>query len=373
MVSHIPILKTLLRPVRFKRKSVESLLGVDIGVSTIKVMELEGDGEKRRLRAMGCEPTPPNAITNNTIVDEEAVSEAIKAVVEKSGIAAKKAAFSIPGPSVFSKRIHVGARNRRELDENILFEAANYIPHTIDAVDLDYQVLRAVPGGVEVLLVAVKNEIVASYLRTLKKAGLEPVIADIDYFALENMFAANYPEEIAKTVALIDVGARSSSISIVQGGLSLFAGDVNVGGRLYTDALCDRCSLTPERAEAIKCGRADAEALLQAGPVLATTTEFLLSELHRQLGFFWSAAGTEKPIEEIFLCGGASQSQGLQAGLAARTGLRCRSLECLRSVEEDSCQGVEPTLLPSLAISMGLASRRIGDKRHGVEWANDPH
>jgi type IV pilus assembly protein PilM len=150
--------------VRLKKKSVESLLGVDIGVSAIKVMELDGEGEKRRLKAVGCEPTPPNAITNNIIVDEEAVSGAIKRAVEKSGIAAKKAAFSIPGPSVFSKRIHVGARNRRELDENILFEAANYIPHSIDAVDLDYQVLRAVPGGVEVLLVAVKNEIVASYL-----------------------------------------------------------------------------------------------------------------------------------------------------------------------------------------------------------------
>src|SRR5690606_11466268 len=115
------------------------------------------------------------------------------------------ATVAIPGPAVFTKKITIAYCEPKELENNIRFEAGNYIPHSVEAVHLDYQVLKVNgTSTMDVLLVAVKNEIVRSYISALEQAGLEPSIADVDYFALENMFVLNYPEEQEKTVALIN-------------------------------------------------------------------------------------------------------------------------------------------------------------------------
>ena len=352
------------------KKKVEQLVSIDIGTSAIKVMELDVSGKRPKLIAVGIGATPAGAINNNVVTKSDQVASVIRSVIEANDIKATKAVVALPGPCAFIKKISVAAHTMKDLEANIAFEAGNYIPHRIENVFLDYQVLRnSGNGSMEVLLVAVKNEIVSALIDTVSKAGLEPVIADVDYFALENMFELNYPEEKKHTVALINVGARFSSINIMQDGESLFAGDVSVGSRLYTDALCETLNMQPIEAEQAKSGKIPAN--FDANLVHETierTTEHVVSELHRQLGFYWNAAATDRAIEAIFVCGGGAQVQGLIEELHVRTGSNCKLIESFRQIDwssnfdKDFIHEIEP----AMSVSVGLAIRRLGDKKHSA-------
>ena len=346
-------------------------MAVDIGSSAVKLMALDAVGGKLKLKSAGIAPTPPGSLANNAVSLPEQVGEAIRRVIEANDIKAPRAAFAIPGPAVFTKRITVAQCSIDDLEDNIGFEASNYIPHAIDAVHLDYQVLKVNENrSMEVLLVAVKNEIIESYVRAIEFAGLMPSIADVDYFALENMFGINYPEHKDKTIALLNIGARFTSVSIIQNGQSLFTGDVGVGGRLYTDALCEALNMPSAEAEKIKAGlkinKYDENLISEA---LERTTDHISSELHRQLGFFWNAAATDKSIEAIFVGGGASQIAGLVEEIGVRTGMVCQLVDPLRALtgsDNFDREFIEKIRL-SMGVSIGLAIRRFGDKCNAVK------
>lgn len=352
------------------RNGDDRVVSVDIGTSAIKLMELDLTGDKPKLTNAGVAPSPANSLKNNTIVKPEEVATVIRSVLEGNNFQATKAITAIPGPSVFTKKITLAQSSLKDLSNNISFEASNYIPHKIDAVHLDYQVLRANgTSTMDVLLVAVKNEIIGSFIDTLEQSGLEPVIADVDYFALENMFELNYPEEKERTVALINIGARYSGINIIQCGESIFTGDVAVGGRLYTDALVETLQIKSLEAEQAKMGHIpdgiDSDLVAET---LERTTDHVASELHRQLGFFWNAAATDRSIEAVYVCGGGSQTAGLLNELSARTGMECRAVDAFRRI--DCSNGFDTDYLkeiaPAMGVSIGLASRRMGDKVHAV-------
>jgi type IV pilus assembly protein PilM len=316
-------------------------------------------------------PTPAGAVANNSVVRAEQVAQTIRGLLEANEMKGRKAIFAVPGPAAFTKKISIGRSTIKELTQNIAFEAGNYIPHSIDAVHLDFQVIKAHgKANIDVLLVAVKNEIVSSFVSAIEQAGLEPAIADVDYFALENMFELNYPEEKDKTVALVNIGSRFSSVSIMSGGESLFSGDVGVGGRLYTDTLCETLGMQPAQAEQVKAGVAlegfDENLVHETRD---RTTEHLASELHRQIGFFWNAAATDKSIEAIYLCGGASQVPGLVEELNSKTGMTCSLMKTFRGVEWSDSFDEEfiGEIGLSMGVGVGLAIRRLGDKVHAID------
>jgi type IV pilus assembly protein PilM len=350
----------------FGKKKVEPFLGLDIGSNQIKLLEFDTTGEKPVLVNLCSIATPAGSFTNNAITKPELVSQAIKELIESNNVKAKKVAFSLPGPSAFIKRITVTAPTLEEIKENIQFEAANYIPHSIEAVHMDYQVLKVLsPTSFEVLLVAVKNEIITTYLQTIDFAELEPAIADVDYFAIENMFSINYPEETNRTVVVANIGARYTGVSILQDGNSLFFGDIGVGGRVYTDALCESLGLSAEDAEKVKLGMnlpgLDKNAVAE---VFERTTEHVSAELHRQIGFFWNAAATDRSIDAIYLTGGGAEMSGLIEELATKTGLQCSKLDPFRSIEtaEDFDREYLTEISLSMGVVVGLALRRFGDK-----------
>lgn len=352
------------------RNKNEPYVSVDIGTSAIKVMCVDTASPKPKLLGAGVGTTPAGAINNNTVVKTEQVGNAIRSLVAANGITATKAAFVIPGTCAFTKKITIGYQALKDLRQNIAFEAGNYIPHSVDAVHLDFQVLRANgKSTMDVLLVAVKNEIVLSYFNAVEAAGLQPVIADVDHFALENMFELNYPEEKKRTVALVNIGARYSSVNIMQNGESIFSGDVSVGGRLYTDSLCESLGMQPQQAETAKSGaKVDGFDDHLVAEARDRTTEHMAAELHRQLGFFWNAAGTDQPIESIYVCGGSAQVPGLLEELSARTGLNCNLVKTLRNLDwsENFDEEFIGEVGLSMGVSVGLALRRVGDKQHAV-------
>jgi len=355
----------------FSKNKKATLLAVDIGTETIKLLELDISGAKPRLVNLAHGPTPKNSIANNTVVNVEGVCAALRAMIDAQEMRASKAVVAVPGPAAFTKRVTLAHNNLTSLSESISFEAANYVPHKISAVKLDYQVLKPIgKASCEVLLVAVKNEILDSYVNAVAQAGVEPVIADVDSFAIENMFELNYQDECKDaTIAVANIGARYTSVNIIHNGESVFTGDVGVGGRLYTDALSEKLEIDTESARQIlkgsSRGNVDAELVSE---VIQSVSEHLVSSLQQQIGFFWSASNTDRKITRVYLTGGGSQAKGLADLFASKSGTECHIVDCLRNVEwegnfdEDLISEVKPFM----GISVGLACRRLGDKQHAI-------
>ena len=174
-------------------------VALDIGSSSIKMVEASIERGGYRVLSLGVLPIPVNAIQNNMVVDAKPVAETIRRLVQENRVKSTQVVSAVPGRAVIMKRIEMPMQEEAELEANIEFEANNVIPERMENVNLDYQVLNAIAGGskLDVLLVAVKKEIVNSYTEAIEEAGLKPVIMDVDYFAMENMYEANYSRKRA--------------------------------------------------------------------------------------------------------------------------------------------------------------------------------
>jgi len=348
----------------------DPVLSVDIGASSIKIVELDPAEDSPVLSNAAVVSTPPACFSNNVIDDPSRIGEAIKAAVEANEMKASKVVTAVAGPTSFVKQITTSVMDPKDLHENIGFEAGNYIPHNTNNVYMDYQVLGKKGNALDVLIIAVKNEVVDGYVKSIQAAGLEPVIVDIDCYALENMFESSHPEDSDKTVALLNVGSRFTSVNIQQGGKAIFKGEVSVGGKQYTSAIAEALNMSPGDAEEAKKGAipegVDVGLVKEA---IERTTENVAVELERQVGFFWSAAETDKPIDIIYMTGGGSLIPGLAEELNAKTGVQCKTLNPLKGMggldkfDEDYLKEIGP----SLAVSIGLSGRRLGDKENNFE------
>lgn len=350
-----------------KRQTAEKFISIDVGSSGIKIMSLDTTQQIPKLEGIAQIPTPANALNNNMVSNVEALGSAIKSAIEANDIKAAKVVYCLPGPAVFTKRIKTPKVKPDEFKDNLSFEAANYIPHDSSSVHLDFQILSTGTSDMEVLLVAIKNEILHSFKDAIEAAGLEAAVADVDYFAMSNMHEFNYPENSDKLIALLDIGSRYTGVNLVHNNKPCFTGDIPVGGRLYTDALCESLAITPGQAEQIKSGASvDGVDPALLSDTLDRTTDYVAAEIHRQLGFFWTAAELQSGIEKIYLSGGAARSPGLIEELKSRTGIDCEIINPFRKLAWS--ENFDPEFLeqisPSVAVSVGLAMRRIGDKVH---------
>jgi type IV pilus assembly protein PilM len=344
----------------------QKLIGLDIGMNSVKFIELDLSGDKPRLLALGRGGIPDDCFAGNSIAQIEPVSERIQALMEANGITDRAVVTAVPGPSVFTKRVKLGKVSYDELRENIQFEAANLIPHSIQDVKLDFHILGEVDKKqLEVLVVAVKNEIIDSFLNTIAYAGLETAVVDVDYYALQNAFEIAYPEHLSRTVAILNMGGRYSSMNICQNGQSLFAGDIAVGGRVIRDALKQECSCTTAEADLWVMGKGIPEEKQEnVRFVMEKTIDSLAADCNRQLSFFWNASGAEHGIEKIFLSGGAALTPGLREKLFEKTGIECEIFDPFRNIDLGSEIDVDYTreLGPTMAICVGLALRTRNDK-----------
>jgi type IV pilus assembly protein PilM len=233
-------------------------------------------------------------------------------------------------------------------------------------VNLDYQIVDHLEDAkqMEVLLVAAKKDIVGSYAETLRAAGLLPVIVDVDYFALDNMYELNYDPTPAQVVALVNIGARYSSMNILKGGRSTFTGDVPVGGRDITEALTRDLGVTPEVAEQLKAGReVDGISQEQVAMALGPATDALIEEIHYALSFFWTAA-TDERIDALYISGGAAHIPELRQRLADRADAPVEIADPLARVSFAGTADAEAlrARAAEFAVAMGLAIRRPEDK-----------
>src|SRR5258708_14248327 len=232
----------------------KQLVGLDIGSSSIKAVELKASRAGFELVSFGLEPLAQDTVVDGAIMDAPQVAAAISKVFDQQKIKTKNVATSVSGHSVIVKRVTLPLMTEEELYERIPSEASQHIPFDIADVNLSYQLLESMDSQMDVLLVAVKKDKILNHTNVLAQAGKTPVVVDIDAFGLQNCFEINYEPDAGQTVALLNIGASVMNINIVRGGVPLFTRDVSVGGNQYTDALQKELDLSFEDAERLKRG-----------------------------------------------------------------------------------------------------------------------
>jgi type IV pilus assembly protein PilM len=351
-------------------RRTKAIIGLDIGSSAVKAVELKPAGKGYRVAAFGAEPLPPDSIVDGAIIDSTAVADAIRRLFDANrAFKSKDVCASLSGNAVIVKKITLPVMTETELGESIYWEAEQYIPFDIQDVNLDYQILDPGTGpesrgSMDVLLVAAKKEKIGDYTSVISQAGRTPVIVDVDAFALQNAFEVNYGLEPGKVVVLLNAGASAININILQGDQSVFTRDISMGGNAYTEAVQKELDLPFDAAEQLKKGiPVDGATFEEAQPVLRAITENVLLEIQKTFDFFKATASSEQ-IDRIVLSGGASRVDGFREMLQERFSTTVEDFDPFRAITWDAKKlGADPAALaPTAAVAVGLALRKVGER-----------
>jgi type IV pilus assembly protein PilM len=350
-------------------RRTKSLVGLDIGSSAVKAIELRPAGKGFRVGAIGVEPVPADSIVDGAIIDSGAVADAVKRLFSNKQFKSRDVAASLSGNSVIVKKITLPAMSEQELSESIYWEAEQYIPFDIQDVNLDYEIIDAgtgpdSQGTMDVLLVAAKKDKIADYTNVITSAGRTPVIVDVDAFALQNAYEANYGFEPNAVVVLLNAGASAININILAGSQSVFTRDVSTGGNAFTEAVQKELNLPFDTAEQVKKGQdADGVTFEDARPVLKAMTDNVLLEIEKTFDFFKATASNDH-IDRIVVSGGASRVDGFTDALRERFDTPVEHFDPFRQVTFDVKKlGVSPEeMAPLSAVALGLALRRVGER-----------
>jgi type IV pilus assembly protein PilM len=356
-------------PMLFGRS--RNLVGLDVGDSSIKVVELKdlGRGRGFQVAKLGWEPLSSEAIVDGAIMDSQLVVETIQRLFQRCKIRNLNVAIALSGHSVIVKRISLPVMSEAELAESIHWEAEQYVPFDIGDVNLDYQILEGSSlsgeGNMDVLLAAAKKDKINDYTSVISQAGLTPVTVDIASFALQNVFEANYEFEPHQVIALVDVGAAVTSISVLHGGTSVYWRDINIGGNQYTDAIQKELNLSADQAERLKRGE-EMEGITyeRVLPILSSVNQEVGGEIQKTIDFFKQISAADESLDRLYLTGGAGQIVHLKESLGERLRTQAEHLNPFRKITpagRDATPDLITEMTPSAAVAVGLALRRAGD------------
>lgn len=352
----------------------KTLVGLDIGTSAVKVCELQALGKggsvRYRLQKLGMAPIPYDAIVDGDIMDSNAVVGSIRQVLTEQKIKSRDVAFSVSGQQVMVKKVTFPLMSPAELAESVRWEAESFFPagQGLDSYALDFAVLEERPsdGNMDVVLVACRKDKLEAYTSCVAMAGLRPVLVDVDVFALQNAFEANTPpggrDEV---VALVNVGAQFTNLTMLVGNKSLFWRDIAWGGHRFVDKLMEDWGVSHEAAEQLVLGvPAEGRAPDEVEPSLSAISDSFADELGRTIDFFRSSFKVDR-LDRVLLAGGAAKVAHLPEVLSDRLRVSVDRLNPFQLVEVDD-RSVDPALVRELgcsaAIAVGLALRQVGDR-----------
>jgi type IV pilus assembly protein PilM len=345
-------------------------LGLDIGSSSVKLVSLKERKGSYALQAFGVAPLPPEAIVDGALMNSSAIVTAIQELVAQQGVKGKEVAIGVRGHSVIIKKISLPRMSQEELDESIQWEAEQYIPFDVKDVNIDTQILTPegdAAGQMDVLLVAAKKDMINDYVSVCTEAGLTATVVDVDAFAVQNAYEANYDVRQDETVVLINVGAAVTNINVVARGITTFTRDITMGGNAFTEEIQKQLNISYDEAEALKIGgqgETDAVVPQEVERVIQGVAEQMGGEIQRSLDFY-SATASDSRIARAFLSGGTARIPALFKIIEGRAGIAVEILNPFNSIEIDNRRFDAPSLLagaPSAAVVVGLALRRPGDK-----------
>jgi len=345
-----------------KKKSVA---GLDVGSSSIKMVELEGKGDNLNLVNLGFENLPSDTIIDGQIMELNTVSDVIRNLCVNHGVNADNVVTGVSGHSVIIKNIVLPRMSREELEESIDWHAEEHIPYDLADVSLDYQVTAETSDATHVLIAACKRERIDSMRQAIQLSGRQPVVIDVDTFALQNCYEANYHPAESDVVTLLNIGASTMNVNIVKGSRSLFTRDITVGGSQFTDVLQRNLGLSYQQAEAVKRGagsapNADEKAI---EPLMSNVTEVVANEIQKTFDFYRATTeDNHTVVQKILISGGGSKLQGLAQELSARLELPVEVLNPFRNIKVDNRKfdaGYISEIMPEMAVAVGLAIRGV--------------
>ncbi|MBI3122112.1 MAG: type IV pilus assembly protein PilM [candidate division NC10 bacterium] len=346
----------------------EEAVGLDIGASSVKAVQLKRTRGGYELDRLGIAPLHPETIVDGVIMDSGTVISAIQKIYADNQIKSKDVVVAVSGHSVIVKKIKLAKMKPEELEEAIPFEAEQYVPYAVEDVNLDFQVLESTnpeANEMDVLLVAVKKDIINDYLSIISTAGLQAVVVDVDAFALQNAFEIASDLDREQVVGLVNLGAAVMNINILQGGVSEFTRDSALGGNRYTESIQKMLGLSYEQSETLKLGgEVDGRTFEDARPAIDMVNTELAGEIRRSFDFFRSSSHSDT-IHRVILSGGCARLPGLVEFLSENLEIPCEVANPLRNIKADP-KAFDPEYLeviaPQLAVSVGLALRQAGDK-----------
>ncbi len=301
----------------FLGKKSEPLLGIDIGTSSVKVLELSKNGSGKISVVSAVQlPIPPNVVVDKKINEPDKLADVVRKAVQYSRSKAKSAVVCVPGSAVITRNLDlpVDAGNEDELESMLLLEAEQYIPYSLDEVALDFSVLGESennPGNSHVLLAACRKETVDVLQSVLEQAGLAPKIVDVEPFCIERVFpyiADQFAEDRDGLIAIVDVGYTVLTINILEAGRTVFTREELFGSRQLTEEVQRRYGLSHD--EAVEAERQGDLPEDYESEVLVPFQESLASQVHRSLQFFYSS--TQSPnVDSVLLVGGLAGRYGL--------------------------------------------------------------
>ncbi len=346
-----------------KKKSVA---GLDIGSSSIKMVELEGKLNNLNLVSLGFENLPADTIIDGQIMELNVVSDVIQSVCTNHRVNAMNVVTGVSGHSVILKNIVLPAMSKEELEESIDWHAEEHIPYDLADVSLDYQVTAQSPEATNVLIAACKKERIDNIRQAIQLAGKTPVVIDVDTFALQNCYEVNYNPTDDDVVTLLNIGASTMNVNIVKGTRSLFTRDITVGGSQFTDVLQRSLGLNFQQAEAVKRGVTDAvEGLEEKSiePLMNNVTEIVAMEIQKTFDFYRATTeDNDTVVQKILISGGGSKLVGLAQELSQRLELPVEVLNPFRNIKVDGKKFDAEYLseiVPEMAVAVGLAVRGV--------------
>lgn len=347
-----------------KKIGNRGLVGLDIGSSSVKAVELTGKPGSLSLVNLGFEGLQPDTVVDGQIMELNDVSGVISGLFASHQFKTDRVAAGVSGSSVIVKNIIVPQMTREELEESIDWHAEEHIPFEISDVSLDYQVVGSGADSLHVLMAACKRDFVANLKQAIQLAGKQPAVIDVDAFALQNCYEVNYEPSDSLAVALLNIGASTMNINILRGVRSVFTRDVSVGGNQYTSLLQKELGLTYEQAEQVKRGSAVAGSYegVDIDGALETVSDMLALEISKTFDFYRATADDDGSVQKILISGGGSKLRGLPEYLSNRFEIPVERLDPFRRINFDA-RRFDPDymreVVPEMAVAVGLALRGV--------------
>ncbi|MEM1262415.1 MAG: pilus assembly protein PilM [Pseudomonadota bacterium] len=303
------------------------MLGLDITTSSIKLIELTQNGKHFRVESYAAEPTPANAINEKNIVDSQAVGDAIRRAVKRSGSKTRDVAIAISGDAAITKVIQMPASlTERDLEGQVEIQADQYIPFPMEEVSFDYEIQGANdadPDMLDVLLVATRTDNVDQRQAAVEAAGLVAKVVDVEAFALENacqLLTHQVPNAgIGQALAVVDIGASATTFSVLEDMRVIYTRDFAFGGQQLTEEIMRTYGLSMEDA-----GRAKKEGGLPSNyqpEVLDPFIDDMTQQVSRSLQFYLASGGGREQPDLILVCGGCANIPGIADVISSRVGI----------------------------------------------------
>ncbi len=338
----------------------ETAVGLSIGSSSIKMVELKKAGKAWKLLHFGIVQLPDDVIVNREIVNPIAVVESLRTLVAQIRLKSKSVCTSLSGTSLIIKRMQLEIPNKKDIQDQVFWEAEQYIPFDVSEVVMDYQLLaRSKDAKTDVLLVAVKKAVLESYMQAIDGAGLKPRIVDVDYFALQNLYEANYPVSPSEAVAIVDIGATSLKLVVVQNGVPVFTKDAALGGKNLTLEIQKHLNVSFADAEGLKLGGPGSGVPQEVNDLIQVMNENFATEIKRALDFY-DASSTGAAVSYVLLAGGSSKLPMLSKTIEDVVGKPAQLINPFNAISYDPSVFTPDyvgNIGPIASVAMGLAIR----------------